>query len=333
MMKALVLEGTKDLRIENIPVPTPKADEVLIHSKYAGICGTDFNLYNGLPGSADATPPIVLGHEVSGVVEKVGSHVKNVKAGDRVTVNPNSYCGKCIYCRTARPELCDHLSAVGVTRNGGLEQYFTAPSANVYPIPDKVSLKEAATSEPISCAVHAVRLLNLKPYQKALVIGDGFEGSIMAELLLLGGVHSVDMAGISDEKMNDVKHSMHLNKAINVLHQKITGHYDIVIEATGLPKSKEAAVHVANKGGQVVLFGVSKPHQKITLDPFKIYSKQLTIHGSFINPNTFTDSLALEASGQLIMNPLIRNIIKLEDVSDVLSGKKKPLGKCVVKID
>ena len=127
-MKALVLTGKKQLEIEDIKEPEIKPDEVLIHTAYAGICGTDKALYAGLPGSASAVPPIVLGHENSGVVTKVGSEVTNVKPGDRVTVDPNIYCGQCKYCRTQRPELCEHLDAVGVTRNGGFEEYFTAVS-------------------------------------------------------------------------------------------------------------------------------------------------------------------------------------------------------------
>lgn len=153
-MKALVLQGIKDLAVQEYDVPEIKSDEVLIHTAYAGICGTDKALYAGLPGSASAVPPIVLGHENSGVVAKVGDAVTNVKVGDRVTVDPNIYCGQCKYCRTSRPELCEHLDAVGVTRDGGFEEYFTAPAKVVYQVPDNVSLKAAAVVEPISCAMH-----------------------------------------------------------------------------------------------------------------------------------------------------------------------------------
>lgn len=165
-MQSLVLEGKKKLQLEDYDVPAIKPDEVLVHTAYAGICGTDKGLYAGLPGSAEAVPPIVLGHENSGVVAKVGSAVTNVKEGDRVTVDPNIYCGQCKYCRTQRPELCEHLDAFGVTRNGGFEEYFTAPAKVVYPIPDDVSLKAAAVVEPISCAMHGVDLLTTHPYKR-----------------------------------------------------------------------------------------------------------------------------------------------------------------------
>lgn len=175
-MKALVLTGVKKFEIQNMPTPQIEPDEVLINTAYAGVCGTDHDLYDGRPGSAAAVPPIVLGHENSGIVAAVGADVTNVKPGDRVAVDPNIYCGQCEFCLTQRPELCDHLSAVGVTRNGGLAEQFTAPASVVYKLPDNVSLRDAAAVEPVSCAVHGLDLLELRPYQKALVIGDGFMG-------------------------------------------------------------------------------------------------------------------------------------------------------------
>ena len=131
-----------------------------------------------MPGcqvSASAVPPIVLGHENSGVVAKVGAAVTNVKVGDRVTVDTEHLLRPMPILPDQRPELCEHLDAVGVTRDGGFAEYFTAPAKVVYPIPDNVSLKAAAVIEPISCAMHGVDLLETHPYQTALVIGDGFE--------------------------------------------------------------------------------------------------------------------------------------------------------------
>lgn len=255
-MKALVLTGTKQFEMQDVTTPTVKDDEVLVNTAYAGICGTDRALYAGLPGSADAVPPIVLGHENSGIVAAIGRNVTNVKVGDRVTVDPNIYCGECEYCRTDRPELCDNLSAVGVTRDGGLEESFTAPASVVYPIPDSVSLKAAATVEPISCAVHGVKLLDLTPYQKALVIGDGFMGQLFVQLLQAYGVHQVDFAGIVDEKLAFNKEKFGVTNTYNTTRDSIPADYDVVIEAVGLPQTQEQAVEATKKGAQVLMFGV-----------------------------------------------------------------------------
>lgn len=332
-MKSLVLTGTKQMEIQDLNQPMPKPDEILINTKYAGICGTDHALYNGLPGSANAVPPIVLGHENSGVVAGVGSDVEGFKVGDRVTVDPNIYCGKCFYCRTGRPELCDHLSAVGVTRDGGLEEYFTAPAEVVYHLPDDVSLKAGATIEPLSCAVHGVQLLKLTPYQKALVIGDGFMGQLFVQALQAYGVHQVDLAGIIDAKLQLNKDQFGVTNIYNTNHDTIPSDYDVVVEAVGLPQTQEEAIEATRKGAQVLMFGVGKPDQHFQMNTYEVYQKQLTIQGSFINPNAFEDSIALLASGKIDVEPLISHELHLEQVADVLEDKVPDVSKAVVKID
>lgn len=331
-MKALVLTGTKKMEIQDVAKPEVKANEVLVNTAYAGICGTDRALYAGLPGSADAVPPIVLGHENSGLVAAIGSDVTNVKVGDRVTVDPNIYCGQCEYCRTDRPELCDNLSAVGVTRDGGLEESFTAPSSVVYPIPDNVSLKAAATTEPISCAVHGMSLLSVKPYQKALVIGDGFMGQLFVQLLQAYGVHQVDFAGIVDEKLAFNKEKFGVTNTYNTTRDSIPADYDVVIEAVGLPQTQEQAVEATKKGAQVLMFGVGKPNQTFSMNTYEVYQKQLKIQGAFINPYAFEDGIALLSSGQLDVESLISHEVSLEQVEDVLNGKVAGVSKAVVKV-
>ncbi|MDU5750954.1 MAG: zinc-dependent alcohol dehydrogenase family protein [Limosilactobacillus fermentum] len=278
-MKALVMTDVKKLEVQDdYPTPTIQPNEVLIHTAWAGICGTDKALYNGLPGSADAVPPIVLGHENSGVVAEVGQDVVGFKVGDRVSVDPNIYCHKCFFCRTSRPELCEHLDAVGVTRDGGFAEYFTAPEEVVYHVPDNVSLEAAAVIEPISCAEHGVDLLDTHPEEV-----------------------QVDS-------------------------------YDIVVEAVGLPKTQEQAVEAARRGGQVLMFGVGNPSSTFNVNTYKVYQRQLTIQGSFINPYTFEDSVALLQSGDVDPLPLISNVLDFAHVEDFVSDKLGNISKAIVKV-
>lgn len=278
-MKALVMTDVKKLEVQDdYPTPTIQPNEVLIHTAWAGICGTDKALYNGLPGSADAVPPIVLGHENSGVVAEVGQDVVGFKVGDRVSVDPNIYCHKCFFCRTSRPELCEHLDAVGVTRDGGFAEYFTAPEEVVYHVPDNVSLEAAAVIEPISCAEHGVDLLDTHPEEV-----------------------QVDS-------------------------------YDIVVEAVGLPKTQEQAVEAARRGGQVLMFGVGNPSSTFNVNTYKVYQRQLTIQGSFINPYTFEDSVALLQSGDVDPLPLISNVLDFAHVEDFVSDKLGNVSKAIVKV-
>ena len=331
-MKALVLTGVKEFEIQDLPTPEIQPNEVLINTAYAGVCGTDHDLYAGRPGSAAAVPPIVLGHENSGVVAAIGSEVTGVKVGDRVAVDPNIYCGQCEYCLTQRPELCDHLSAVGVTRDGGLAEQFTAPATVVYKLPDNVSLKDAAAIEPISCAVHGVDLLKLRPYQKALVIGDGFMGQLFAQIVQAYGVHQVDLAGIFDEKLKRNQELFGVTNVYNTTREAIPAEsYDVIIEAVGLPATQAQAV-AAKKGAQVLMFGVGPQEAHFEMNTYDIYKKQLTIQGSFINPLTFKDAISLLESGKMNVAPLISHELGLEEVQDFLDGKIQGVSKAVVKV-
>lgn len=332
-MKALVLTGIKQFEIQELDTPEIQPNEVLINTAYAGVCGTDHDLYAGRPGSAPAVPPIILGHENSGVVAAIGSEVTNVKVGDRVAVDPNIYCGQCEYCLTQRPELCDHLSAVGVTRNGGLAERFTAPATVVYKLPDNVSLRDAAAIEPVSCAVHGLDLLKLRPYQKALVIGDGFMGQIFAQLLQAYGVHQVDLAGIFDEKLQRNKEQFGVTETYNTTREQIPADsYDVIVEAVGLPTTQAQAVAAAKKGAQVLMFGVGPQEAHFEMNTYDIYKKQLTIRGSFINPLTFRDAISLVSSGKMNIGGLISHELELEQVQDFLDGKIAAASKAVVKI-
>lgn len=333
IMKALVLTGVKQFEIQDLETPEIKDDEVLINTAYAGVCGTDHDLYAGRPGSAAAVPPIVLGHENSGIVAAIGSNVTNVAVGDRVAVDPNIYCGQCEYCLTQRPELCEHLSAVGVTRDGGLEEQFTAPASVVYKLPDNVSLRDAAAIEPVSCAVHGLDLLNLRPYQKALVIGDGFMGQIFAQLLQAYGVHQVDLAGIFDDKLQRNKELFGVTETYNTTKESIPSNaYDVIIEAVGLPQTQAQAIEAAKKGAQVLMFGVGPQDAHFEMNTYDIYKKQLIIQGSFINPLTFRDAISLVSSGKMNIGGLISHELELEQVQDFLDGKISGVSKAVVKV-
>ncbi|MCF6515240.1 alcohol dehydrogenase catalytic domain-containing protein [Lactobacillus sp. S2-2] len=333
-MNALVMTDTKKLEMQQIDMPEVKDDEVLIKTAYAGICGTDDALYNGLPGSAPAVPPIVLGHENSGVVQAVGKNVKSLKAGDRVTVDPNKYCNKCYYCHIGKFELCENLEAVGVTRNGGLEDYFTANEQVVYKLPDEISLLTACSIEPISCAVHTMKIMEqVSPYQKALVIGDGYMGKIFAQMLRAYGIQRVDMTGRHDENLAKEKEALNLDNVINTTKEEIKDNYDVVIECVGMPETQEMAVEHTNRGAQVFMFGVGAPDQTFSINTYEIFNKQLTIKGSMINPVAFEDSMALLASHAVDVEPFIENIISIDEVEGVLSGENKKKGKTVVKVD
>ena len=160
-MKALVLEDYKKLVVNNVDEPPIDPNEVLIQVKSCGICGSDVHGYDGSSGRR--IPPVIMGHEASGVVAKVGSAVKDYAEGDRVTFDSMISCGRCFFCRQGQPNLCDDRKVLGVScdeyrRHGAFAEYVAVPDHIIYRVPDDLSFDFAAMVEPVSVAVHAVNL-------------------------------------------------------------------------------------------------------------------------------------------------------------------------------
>ncbi|MDN6854710.1 MAG: zinc-binding dehydrogenase [Bifidobacterium crudilactis] len=181
--------------------------------------------------------------------------------------------------------------------------------------------------------MHAVDLLKLHPYQKALVIGDGFMGQLFVQVLQAYGVHEVDLAGIVDEKLKLNAERFHVVNTYNTLRESIPeGRYDVIVEAVGLPSTQAQAIAAANKGAQVLMFGVGPQEAVFEMNTYDIYKKQLTIQGSFINPLTFSDAIALLSSRKVDVDSLISHEFALEQVQDFLDGAITGVSKAVVRL-
>jgi L-iditol 2-dehydrogenase len=321
MMKAAVLQGVKNLEVLNWQKPSPSPREVLVKVKSCGICGTDQHIYHGHPGSAEVNPPIILGHELAGEVVYVGVEVKNLQAGDRVSIDPNMYCGTCKYCRSNRAHLCDHLQAVGVTRDGGMSEYCVVPEANCYKIPDSMTFEEAALVEPLGCVLHGFRKINLSPLSKVLIIGGGFIGQLFLQLVKHQNVDSIIVSEPAEGK-KDVLFRLGADEVINP-KDEVELEADVVIECVGRPESMEFAFKAAGKGGQVLLFGVAAPETVISVSPFEIFSKELTIKGSFVNPYTHEEAIALIAKKVIDVQTLISHRFTLEELPAAMADYPK----------
>ncbi|MEH7747698.1 alcohol dehydrogenase catalytic domain-containing protein, partial [Neobacillus drentensis] len=260
-MKAAVLQGTKQLEVMDWTYRSPVAGEVIIKVKSCGICGTDQHIYHGHPGSAEVHPPIVLGHELAGVVVEVGAEVSTLQKGDRVSIDPNIYCGTCEYCRSNRAHLCNHLQAVGVTRDGGMGEFCVVPAANCYKIPDAMTFEEAALVEPLGCVLHGFKKVRFSPLSRVLIIGGGFIGQLFLQLVKNQKVQSITVIEPAENK----RELLYQLGADEVVHPENASNLevDVVIECVGRGESMELAVQSAAKGGQVLLFGVAAPETVI----------------------------------------------------------------------
>jgi len=332
-MLAAVLEEVRKLSSRQVPDPGPGPGQVLIKIRACGVCGTDLKLYRG---DYSARVPVILGHEFAGEVAAIGEGVEGIAVGDPVVVDPNESCGKCEWCRTARPTFCREIAGYGVFRDGGFAEMCVVGERSVYRIPTSLAFEEAAFCEPVSCVVHCISRACIEPGDSVLVIGAGPTGLIMTQMARLAGANPLIVAGRSRWKLGlaerlGATHAVESGDDDQLERQvrNITGGRgaDIVIEAVGTPETVRLAIRLASRGGRVVIFGFSPENALATFSPFEVLSRELTILGSWVNPYTFQRAVDLLASGALDVKSLISRRVPVGGVLDAIRClEEKPEG-------
>jgi len=337
-MKAAVFFGPRDLKIQDHKLRELKKGEVLLKVHASGICGTDIHIYEGAEGSATVFPPVILGHEFAGEVCEIGSDVKDVRIGDRVAIDPNIYCGKCYYCRNGKFQLCERLTAIGVTIDGGFAEYCIVPESQAYRLPENVSYEEGALSEPVACCLHGIDLAGITPGDTVLIVGGGTVGLIMLQMAKLAGANRLIVSEPVKQKRElalKLGADIVIDPAAENFEQNINNHTDrgvnIAIECVGKKQTMEQAIQSAGKGGTIMMFGLTPPDCKIPLKPFDVFRRELTIKSSFINPYTQARAMELLGSGRIQVKQLISRVVSLDNMVDFFendNARKK--GKVIV---
>lgn len=304
----------------------PGPEEVLIKVRACGVCGTDVHIYHGEEGSAPVVPPVVLGHEFSGVVEKIGSQVTVCKAGDHVALDPNIYCGRCRPCREGKKQNCENLYALGVNTNGGFAEYCMAPQTQCYVIDKGIDLDVAAMAEPLACAIHGIDNAGIKLGQNVLVVGGGTIGLLMVQLARLSGAAKV-LLSEPVEVRRRLALEVGADAVINPLQEDInsvirnvcgTEGADVVIECVGNPRAAAQAISAAGCGATVLLFSVPPVGAEVALPLMDVYKKELHIVGSIINPDTHQRAVDLINSGRLEIKKLITHVFDIEHLEEAI---------------
>lgn len=338
-MKAAVYHGPGDLRVEEVPVRKLKDNEVKIQVKYCGICGTDIHIFHGDGGCCDVTPPLVPGHEFSGVAAEVGAGVKTVKVGDRVTGDPNDMCGECYFCKNGMQHFCKNNIGIGTTVDGGFAEYVIMREKQVYKVSDELSFIEAAMAEPISCCLHGIDLCNIKAGDTVLVIGGGPIGMIMMQLAKNAGASKVIMSEPVEEKREQAL-KLGATKTIDPLHEDVEAvlaeyceNVNVVIECVGNVHTQADAVRFAGKGATIMYFGLAAPEESFPIRPDDIFKKELHITSSYINPYSFERAIQILESGTVELESLITNVVPLDDIADVFTKPEyRRTGKVMIQI-
>ena len=328
-MKAARFYEKGKLVIDEVPIKEPSDNEVVIRIKYCGICGTDVHIFEGEKGSAEVNPPVILGHEFSGDVDRVGKAVKRLKPGDRVSVDPNSYCGKCYFCANGKKHLCREMTGLGTALDGGFAEYITVPEDLVYLVEENVSYEAAAMTEPISCCLHGFDLTDIRMGDTVMIVGTGNIGLIMVQLAKHAGAAKI-IAVEPNEKRRATALDLGADFGIDPLNDDTDAvlaanhiiNIDKVIDCAGRTSTNEYSVKYAGKGATVMLFGLTGPDDEMKLKPFEVFQKELTIKGSFVNPNAFERAGRLLGAGVIKTDQIITDIVDLEDIQQVFETKQ-----------
>jgi len=323
-MRAVIIDAPGIIRVDNVPDPTPRPDEVLVRVGACGICGTDLHIIDG--DSPLARYPIIPGHEFAGEVVAVGSDVaqrygkENITVGSRVAVEPNLYCGHCDSCRTGHENLCLNYAALGVTTNGAVAQYVTVPVAKAYALPDNMSFREGALIEPVSCAVHGMHILNPRSGDTFLIVGAGTMGLLLLQLAVRGGASRVAMADVNAQRLA-LAEQLGPTRTYSDIKQALKDEplgFNCVIDATGVAPVIENAFMAVKRGGKLLIFGVASNEARISLSPFRIYNDEITIIGSMAVLFSFQAALDLISSGVINTEAMLTKALPLQDFLEAL---------------
>lgn len=336
-MKGTFFETGKGFVVCEVELPPLKDDEILIRNMACGICGTDVHIYHGGKGSAEVPHSVILGHEYAGEVIKTGRKVSLFKTGDRVTVDPNIYCGQCRPCRTGKKQHCENLTAIGVNRNGGFAQYSIVPEKQAFLLGSDIDYEAGALAEPIACCIHGMDKASVRSGDTVCIIGGGTIGLIMTQLAKLNGAGTVILSE-PVEKNRKAGLELGADYAIDPFASglqeqiaELTGKssVDIAIECVGKTDAVKQAFMIAGSGSTILLFSVPDVDATFELPLYDVFKKELHIQGSFINPDTHQRAVDLINSKRIRTEPLITHRFGLDKLQEAIETQ---MGRGSIKV-
>ncbi|WP_377510755.1 zinc-dependent alcohol dehydrogenase family protein [Octadecabacter sp. R77987] len=327
-MKAIVFTAKNEVSYTDLPDPKAGPGEVVVQVKASGICHTDYEVLKDNYGTGAF--PVVPGHEYAGVVIEVGADVTDVKAGDRVAVDPNIECGNCRACTRGWAHLCENLGAYGVTTHGGFAELSVVKATAVHPIGD-MSFLQAALAEPMGCVLNGLDAVHEPWMEDALIFGAGPMGLLMGLALKTSGVDRVAFVDISEDRL-ELASSFGFDAVASGSDDLKQWHHraDLTVEATGVPQVASALTYYMANGGKGLFFGVCPSDAKIDVSPFELFRRQLTLAGSHSLNHNIPEALGVIAKLGSDIDRAASHRLPLSEVADILNTKP-PAGSLKVQ--
>jgi L-iditol 2-dehydrogenase len=335
-MKAAVYCGPGDVIVEDRDVPECGDDELLVQVRSASLCGTDVRIFKGGHFKIPAPTRRVLGHEVAGVVAKVGRYVSGYREGMRVSFTPNIGCGRCAMCRRGYNNMCADYEAFGISIDGGFEDYMRVPNSairggNVFEIPDSLSFDEAAVVEPLSCCLNGFKHLNVSPEDRVLIIGPGPIGAFFTQLARLYGAKSIIAAGAAqdDDRLKALER-FGANVLINTGKRDLTAEIsaltggrgvDVIVTAASAPELQPLALGLLAMHGRVNFFGGLPKGKTVALDTSLIHYHGLVVTGTTGSSNEdYARSMQFAADGQINLRDIVTERFPLTHIDEAFAS-------------
>jgi 2-desacetyl-2-hydroxyethyl bacteriochlorophyllide A dehydrogenase len=315
-MRAIVLDRPGSFRVAEVPDPTPGEGQIVVKVDACGVCGTDIHI---MDGEFPPTPyPITPGHEFAGTVVAVADDVKmDLPVGTKVAVDPSLYCGYCRRCRSGRDNLCENWAAIGDTVDGAFAEYVAVPAVNAHRLPDGVDGQLGAMVEPLACAVHGLRRLGPLFGDSVVLSGAGTMGLLLLQLLVHSGSGPVTVIDRVADRLA-VARKLGAAATVSSLKELDGEHFEIAVDATGVPAVIDGVAGLLDRGGRLLVFGVSPAEASISLSPFHVYNDEITVTGSMAILRSFAPAVALIGSGAIDPRPLLSPPLPLEEFGEAL---------------
>ena len=334
-MRAMIYLEPGKLEMQEIPMPKPGPEEILVKIRAALTCGTDLKTYRR--GHPVIKPPTVFGHELAGDVVEVGSAVQQFKPGMRVVAHNSAPCGHCYWCKHGQQSMCENP----VYNFGAYAEYIVIPAPivrlNTYQIPDHISYQQAAIMEPLSTVVHGQAKLNIQPGERVAIIGAGGPIGLMhLQMALLHGASQVIAVDMKDSRLQTAK-ELGATQTINPQKQDLFAEInrltdgigvDAVIESAGAVEAWQNAVKVVRKGGRVLWFGGLPQGTSVQVDSYDVHYRELTFYGIYhCTPVDVYHAYQLICSETINAKKLITGQVPLSGVEEALLAMYE--GKCI----
>jgi len=318
-MRAALLHGVRDLRVEEAPLPERAADEVLLRVRAVGVCGSDLHHYlEGAIGSTKASKPFILGHEFAAEVVEGGV----LAPGTLVAVDPNRACGSCEWCEAGYPNLCPHVKFAGVPPyQGALAEYITARPEELVPLPNGFDAATAALLEPLGVAIHALDLARLRPMESVAVLGAGPIGLLIMQVARWCGAGQLTVVEPLEYR-RELALKLGADAAVGSWEEvkaMTDGRgVDVVIEATTSPLGPQHAAEAVRIGGRLVLVGIPEGDQ-FTLNASLVRRKGLTIKLSRRMGHVYARAIQMVQRGQVNLEAMMTHRYSLEGTPEAFA--------------